>query len=163
MPTYCRQCGAQLPEGAAYCPNCGAVVRAQAVLADWGERFIAWLIDFIVVGVFLMLITWPAYLLEPFPRLFSIVEGGLRSAVYFLYWMFMEGTSCQSVGKIVMRIKVTKLDGRPVDIGQAAIESLGKAFLLPIDVLIGLIFFQENRQRLFSYLSNTIVVRTAAR
>jgi uncharacterized RDD family membrane protein YckC len=165
MP-YCRKCGAQLPEGAIYCPNCGAAVemRSQLVLASWGDRFIAWLIDVIIIGIFLSFITWPGYLLIPYlPRWLPFVEFGFSNIVHFLYWMFMEGYGGQSIGKIVMRIKVTQLDGRAADLGQAAIESLGKAFLLPIDVLIGLIFYQEYKQRLFSYLSNTIVVRAAIR
>lgn len=163
MP-YCRQCGAQLPDGAIYCPNCGAAVGMQPVLASWGDRFIAWLIDFIILGVFLSFIAWPSYLLMPhLPRWFPFVEWGFNNIVYFLYWMFMEGYGGQSIGKMVMRIKVTQLDGRPADLGQAAIESIGKAFLLPIDVLIGLIFYQEYKQRLFSYLSNTIVVKAAVR
>jgi len=162
MP-YCRQCGAQLPEGAAYCPNCGAAIRAH-VLANWGERFIAWLIDIIILSAFLGLITWPGYILMPqLPRWIPFVELGFKDIIHFLYWMFMEGTNGQSIGKIVMKIKTVRLDGGPADMGQAAIESIGKAFLLPIDVLIGLIFYQEEKQRLFSYLSKTIVVKASAR
>jgi len=170
MP-FCRECGGQLPEGATYCPNCGAAVRAQAVLADWGDRFVAWLIDFIIVEAFIFIpetllkwITWPIYMwLPPLPRWMPFAGLGLRDVTFFLYWMLMEGIYGQSIGKMVMKAKVTRLDGSPVDLGQAAIESLGKAFVLPIDVLVGLIFFQEKRQRLFSYISNTIVVKTPTR
>jgi len=42
---------------------------------------------------------------------------------------------------------------------QAAIESIGKAFLLPLDCIIGWILYPSRRQRLFNYLSDTIVVR----
>ena len=163
MP-YCRQCGAQLPDGATYCPNCGAAVRMQPVLAGWGDRFIAWLIDIIILGIFLSFIAWPSFLLTThLPRWLPFVEWGFSNIVHFLYWMFMEGYGGQSIGKVVMRIKVTQLDGRATDLGQAVIGSIGKAFLLPIDVLIGLIFYQEYKQRLFSYLSNTIVVKAAIR
>jgi len=58
-----------------------------------------------------------------------------------------------------MRIRMTQMDGRVPNMGQAAIESIGKAFLLPIDVIVGWIFYSKRRQRLFNYLSNTIVVR----
>jgi hypothetical protein len=60
---------------------------------------------------------------------------------------------------MIMRIKITRLDGRVPNMGQAAIESVGKAFLLPIDVIVGWFLYSSRRQRLFNYLSNTIIVR----
>ena len=61
MP-YCVKCGEKIPEEAAFCPNCGTPVRADLrtkfEIADWGERFIAWIIDMIVVGIFLAPFKW---------------------------------------------------------------------------------------------------------
>jgi hypothetical protein len=50
-------------------------------------------------------------------------------------------------------------------ISRALVESLGKAFLLPLDLVIGLIIPEgvERRQRLFNYLSSTIVIRIRER
>jgi len=73
--------------------------------------------------------------------------------------MLMEGSSGQSIGKKVMRIKVMQVNNKPVDLAHAAIESLGKAFLLPIDCIIGWLLYPIKRQRLFNYISETIVVR----
>jgi len=87
------------------------------------------------------------------------MDFGASNIIYFLYWMLSEGAYGQSIGKMIMRIKVTKMDGGLPNLGQAAIESIGKAFLLPIDVIVGWIFYSKRRQRLFSYLSNTIVVK----
>jgi hypothetical protein len=42
----------------------------------------------------------------------------------------------------------------------AAIQSFGKAFLLPIDVFFGWIFTNDKRQRLFNRASDTIVIKT---
>jgi hypothetical protein len=42
-----------------------------------------------------------------------------------------------------------------------AIQSFGKAFLLPIDVFFGWIFTNDKRQRLFNRASDTIVIRIA--
>jgi hypothetical protein len=39
------------------------------------------------------------------------------------------------------------------------LETVGKAFLLPLDVLLGWIFYPKRRQRLFNYISETIVVK----
>ena len=73
--------------------------------------------------------------------------------------MLMEGIYGSKLGKMLMRLKVTKLDGEPIDMAQAALESVGKAFLLPLDLILGWIFHPRKRQRIFSYLSGTIVLR----
>jgi uncharacterized RDD family membrane protein YckC len=84
-----------------------------------------------------------------------------HSIILFLYWTFMEGLYGQSLGKMIMNLKVTHLNGGAPDIAHAAIESLGKAFfpLLLIDCIIGWILYPSKRQRLFNYVSETVVVR----
>jgi hypothetical protein len=49
--------------------------------------------------------------------------------------------------------------GNISDIRNVAIQSFGKAFLLPIDVFFGWIFTNEKRQRLFNRASDTIVIK----
>ena len=83
----------------------------------------------------------------------------LNSFILFIYWMFMEGLYGQSFGKMILRIKVTRLDGSPVDMGRAAVSSAGKAFFIFWDVLLGWIFYPRRRQRIFNYLSETIVIK----
>jgi uncharacterized RDD family membrane protein YckC len=73
--------------------------------------------------------------------------------------MLMEGLYGQSLGKMIMKLKVTRLDGKPTNLTQAAIQSVGKAFLLPLDCILGWILYPTKRQRLFNYLSETIVTR----
>ncbi len=176
MP-YCKKCGNELPEGAQYCPVCGTPVTMEAApapaapsqpaglkLALWGERFIAWLIDVIIIGVvvgtlglFSLLagVTWwsgwPGWL--PF---FNLNVG---SVLYFLYWLFMDGAYGQSFGKMIIRLKITRLDGSQIGMGKAALESVGKAFLLPLDCLLGWILYPKRRQRIFNYISETIVIK----
>lgn len=83
--------------------------------------------------------------------------------IFFLYWTILEGSVGQSIGKMVIKIKVMQLDGRPTNLVYAAIESLGKAFLLPLDCLIGWILYPDRRQRLFNYISETMIVKTFSR
>jgi uncharacterized RDD family membrane protein YckC len=144
--TSCRNCGNELSEGAVYCPKCGTLVQGapQARLAYWGERFVAWLIDVVILGIImapigvLTWLGWPGLAIVPrLPFWIPFVNFGLSNAVYFLYWMLMEGICGRSLGKMVMRLKVTRLDGEPVDLMQAALESVGKAFLLPLDLILG--------------------------
>jgi uncharacterized RDD family membrane protein YckC len=168
MP-YCKNCGSEVPEDAAYCPKCGASVQAVArvTLAFWGERFVAWLIDVILLSIIIGLIRafvwvgWPRFPWVPsFSTWVPFVDFGLSNVVQFLYWMLMEGAYGQSLGKMLMRMKVTRLGGSPINMAQAALQSLGKAFLLPLDCLLGWILYPRRRQRLFNYLSETIVVKT---
>jgi uncharacterized RDD family membrane protein YckC len=166
----CSKCGSELSEGAGFCPKCGTPVKhivEQPKLAYWGERFVAWIIDIVIVGAivgFLRLLvgaTWPGYVWSTnLPSWFPFSDFGTSNIVYFLYWMLSEGMYGQSFGKIIMRIKVARLNGGVPNLGQTAIESVGKAFLLPIDVIVGWLVYPSRRQRLFNYLSNTVVVRT---
>jgi uncharacterized RDD family membrane protein YckC len=164
----CKKCGNELPEGADYCPKCGTAVKAvtELHLANWGVRFVAWLIDILIIGVILgpirMTTTWPGYVwAQGFPQWIPFLDFGLSNIVYFLYWMLMEGTYGQSLGKMIMRIRVARLNGEAPNIGQAATESAGKAFLLPIDLIVGWIMRPVKRQRIFSYLAGTVVIRTS--
>jgi uncharacterized RDD family membrane protein YckC len=179
MP-YCKNCGNELSSEAKFCPKCGtAVIPEQATtapyetaapmasglkLAFWGERFVAWLIDAIILGVIvglLGLVTWFAV------GSFTWWSGwpswvpffNVSGVFYFLYWFLMDGAYGQSLGKMVMHLKVVRLDGSRMDMGKAALESFGKAFILPLDVLLGWILYTRRRQRLFNYVSGTIVIR----
>jgi uncharacterized RDD family membrane protein YckC len=167
MPS-CRNCGNELPEGTQYCPKCGtpAETPPQLRLAFWGERFLAWLVDVVILGIVMAPISiltwlgWPGFVFVPrLPFWIPFVNFGLSNVAYLLYWMLMEGIYGRSLGKMLMRLKVTKLDGEPIDMAQAALESVGKAFLLPIDLILGWILHPRKRQRIFSYLSGTIVLR----
>lgn len=167
MP-FCRNCGNEVSEGAEYCPSCGTVIAsAELMLASWGQRFVAWLIDMIVLGVLLSWMVWPGFYWLPeawgtmVPRWIPFVDLGFRNLIYFLYWAILEGVYGQSVGKMAMKIKVVHLDGQAIDIGKAAYQSIGKAFLLPLDCIFGWIQYSSRQQRLFNYLSKTVVVKTS--
>jgi uncharacterized RDD family membrane protein YckC len=183
---YCSKCGAQIPEDAAFCPVCGTptetvttpqkplpvqstqpplgvtpipVLPMNLVLAGWGTRFLAWLIDVIILGVVLSPVNSIGLNLIPTAPWFPLANFGLSNIVHLLYWTLMEGYMGQSVGKIALGIKVTNIQGGQPTIIEAAIESFGKAFLLPLDLIIGWILYPKTRQRLFTYLSHSIVVR----
>ena len=59
----------------------------------------------------------------------------------------------------MLKIKTTDLTGNIADTRSVAIQSFGKAFLLPIDVFFGWIFTNEKRQRLLNRGSSTIVIK----
>jgi len=158
MP-YCDKCGTEYKEGDAFCPKCGEPLGTQLKgyieLATWTQRFIALVIDGIILGIATSLVNLPG---------FYIMQGvnlkfGLANIIEFLYFMFMDYYYGQSIGKKVMNLRITKEGGAPLDIMDAAIESFGKVFLLPIDFLFGYFMYKDKNQRLFNYLSDTVVIR----
>lgn len=181
MP-FCKKCGAAIPDEAQYCTVCGTAVPAgeastesiapvastasEPKLAFYWERFVAWLIDVVIIGA----ITGMLGMLTPFsfqsalpswPNWIPFFNLNLNGVALFLYWTFMESIYGQSFGKMVMRIRITRLNGSPVGLGNAALESVGKAFLLPLDLLLGWFLYPKRRQRIFNYISETIVTRKA--
>lgn len=152
---YCKSCGKDLPEDAEYCPGCGArQAFGELELASWGERFLAYVIDGILVGIVSSMFMWPMHLVRiPFMNI------GVTNILLFLYWGYLEGTNGQSLGKRAMNIRVTDVYGEPIDISRSLYQAFGKAFLMPLDVIAGWILFPDKQQRLFNNLSNTIVVK----
>ena len=125
-------------------------------MAGFGERFLAFIIDSMIIGFLVGVVAWPTMI---FTRHVPFADLGLRNIALFLYWTYTEGTTGQSIGKKIMKIKVTDLEGEPIDVSKSMYQALGKAFLLPLDVIVGLVMYQDKEQRLFNYLSETIVVR----
>jgi uncharacterized RDD family membrane protein YckC len=128
-------------------------------LARWDTRFWAWLIDFILVSLVLNIFSNPFHF---FQGIFSWdpLDFLIRSTGFLLYWTVMEGYSGQSVGKMVMNIKVTDREGKKSGFTAAFIESFGKSFLLPVDCLIGWFGMPGKKLRLFNRVSGTIVIKT---
>ena len=128
-------------------------------LARWDTRFWAWLIDFILVSFVLNIFSNPFHFFrgifswDPFDFL-------IRSAGFLLYWTVMEGYTGQSVGKMVMNLKVTGREGKPAGYMAAFIGSFGKSFILPFDCLIGWFGMPGKKLRLFNRVSGTIVIKT---
>jgi uncharacterized RDD family membrane protein YckC len=143
-----------------------SVHNKEITLARWSTRFWAWLIDFIIVAVAIEIISAIAY--APLASFNQGVQDNLglgavrfavQSLVFFAYWTYFESTTGQSIGKKLLKIRTTDLAGNTPDIRNIAIQSFGKAFLLPIDVFFGWIFTNDKRQRLFNRASDTVVIR----
>jgi hypothetical protein len=59
---------------------------------------------------------------------------------------------------MVLNLEVVGSSGESIGFGDAAMESFGKAFLLPLDCLAGWIMLRGKGQRFFNKISDTIVV-----
>lgn len=135
-------------------------------LSRWDTRFWAWVIDFILISILTNILTTVFRFASPLTPLGDIKFGGpftfdvgLQSITLFLYWTILEGYHGRSIGKMALNIRVTGRSGERIGFGNAAIESFGKAFLLPLDCLIGWLAMPNTKLRLFNRLSNTIVMK----
>jgi uncharacterized RDD family membrane protein YckC len=139
--------------------------QGEIVLARWSTRFWAWLVDFIILTVAIEIIFAIAYAPLAFNQgiqgnpVSGAVKYAVQSLLFFGYWLYFESTSGQSIGKKLLKIKTTDLAGNLADVRSVAIQSFGKAFLLPIDVFFGWIFTNDKRQRLLSKAADTIVIK----
>lgn len=121
-------------------------------LASWRTRFWAWLIDVLLISIL-----WYMVMTLFETSAFSLRGLGFHAILLFLYWTILEGRRGQSMGKMAMGIAVVGPVGERIGLVDAAVESFGKAFLLPIDCIVGTAAFRGQGQRLFNRLSNTIV------
>ena len=132
----------------------GVRIRYAAVVIDW--------IVFLFIWVFLLNIV-----IAPFYAL-SLYSSGWVFLVVFLcvylsYFIALEGTYGQTIGKLVTRIKVVKEDGSPITYREAAIRSfVGVLDGMPIIIpgLIGsiVIWRSHKKQRLGDLAAHTVVV-----
>lgn len=139
----------------------------ELILAKWSDRFFAWLIDFIIVTIGIELVfyaaTFPLWFDNNPARWFTNGATSVgyitRSLIFLAYWTYFESTSGQSIGKKLVNIKTVDIYGEALSILDALIESFGKSFLLPLDVLLGWIFTNDRRQRISNRASNTIIIK----
>jgi uncharacterized RDD family membrane protein YckC len=123
------------------------------VLSSWEDRFWAWLIDVLLMGIL-----WHKILIVLKIDALNLSGAFLLSTLLFIYWTALEGYRGQSLGKMLLDIVVTGPLGEHIRFRDAAVESFGKAFLLPFDCLVCWFALRESRQRLFNRISDTIVI-----
>ncbi|MGQ9781074.1 MAG: RDD family protein [Nitrososphaeria archaeon] len=195
MP-YCTKCGKLIPDGAAFCPNCGApilekvapptpsphvepvsgidaIAKSQQARDYWMRRVIAFVIDSIVisgiVGIMTAIALIPHIIAQAISgKLFTtpwswvelwsfpfIVGIGL-----ILYYSLSEITWGATLGKSIMRLKVTNVNGEKPDLGQAFLRNISKIYwlLLLLDVIIGLAIQVDYKQKLSDKYAGTVVI-----
>ena len=143
----------------------------EIVLAKWEDRFVAWLIDFVIISIVVGILFLFSSVDYSFPFWGISIDDdngiGIKqpfeyiaaSSIFFIYWLVLEYLTGQTIGKRVVHIKTTKLNGERPNIIKIAIEVFGKSFLLPVDIILGLIFSSKRRQRIFSKVGGTIVMK----
>ena len=142
--------------------NTGSNGSSKIILAKWKDRFLAWLVDFIIISMVSTSIAFISfqYLDDNFENFISNDGMYIPTSIMFLsYWIILEYKTGQTIGKKMFNLKIVNdLGGRPSLIG-VIISSLGKSFILPIDVILGWIITNEKRQRIFNKLGNTLIIK----
>ena len=144
------------------------------VVAEWGPRFWAFIIDGFIVSaitsslsslLFFSLGDWSFWSFGLFSPFQWFVSLGPFSLVFFLYSMAMEHYYGQTLGKMALNLEVISehTGDRPL-LQELAISSAGKAFIFPIDFIVGRIVREEHRapdlnQRLTQKWSKVVVIQ----
>jgi len=136
----------------------------ELIIGRWSDRFIAWLIDFLIISSISLIIiaSWHGTIgfdwneTMMYSRGIDYLPG---SVIFFVYWVVLEYKTGQTIGKKILHLKVVTIDGKKPTLISMAINVFGKAFLLPLDVLLGLILTNQKRQRIFNKISNTIIIK----
>ena len=124
--------------------------RSQAALAGIGTRFVALAVDGIILGIIMGI-------------LFGTAEGpgGILGIVVGLayHWYFLTQRKGQTPGKMLMNIRVVKVDGSPISHTDAAIRYAGYTINSAV-LMLGWIWalFDENKQGWHDKLASTVVV-----
>ncbi len=139
---------------------------SQIKIARWSDRFFAWLIDYVIIFSGAFAIFFIVFYASNFENLINddfqyenTFEWAPISLIFFGYWIILEYKTGQSIGKMALQLKITNLRGGKANLKEIVISSFGKSFLLPIDVILGWIFTNKKRQRIFNKIGNTIIIK----
>jgi uncharacterized RDD family membrane protein YckC len=139
---------------------------SQIKIARWSDRFFAWLIDYVIVFSVAFAIFFVVFYASNFENLINddfqyenTFDWAPISLIFFGYWIILEYKTGQSIGKMALQLKTTNLRGEKASLKEIVISSFGKSFLLPIDVILGWIFTNKKRQRIFNKIGSTIIIK----
>jgi len=143
-----------------------AVVPAPFQFAGGGERFMAFVIDTIILGILVwLLVVFAEVMTDSTGDAFAICSGLLTLAGPFGYYTYFHAHSGQTPGKKVMGIKVISTDGSPLTTGKSAGRAFGYMLTWALTyVFVGFIGFLwmfrgENRQTWHDKMAGTYVIK----
>ena len=124
--------------------------------ADFGERFLALIIDYVLVGICYAIL---------FSTVHPLVAAIISYAIALLYfWILETSNNGQTLGKMAMKIKTVNQDTLELaDTGDYLLNNLFKAnpVLLLVDFIIGIIVNtsdSKKKLRIMENASNTAVI-----
>ena len=135
---------------------------SKIILAKWKDRFFAWVVDFVIISLISTSIFFLSFLYLNYNFENFITNDGMyipTSVMFFSYWIILEYKTGQTVGKKMFNLKITNSQGKKPSLIGVILSSFGKSFILPIDIILGLIITNEKRQRIFNKLGDTLIIK----
>ena len=128
--------------------------QPQLAYVSVGPRFLAVLIDGIIVGVVTGLLT---FLFRNQPG----AAGGVVGLLTIAYFIVMEATQGATIGKMALGLRVVKMDGSPISWSESIVRNLLRIIDGLFVYLVGAILVWNSplRQRLGDRVAKTVVVR----
>jgi uncharacterized RDD family membrane protein YckC len=119
-----------------------------------GLRFLAYLIDSIIIGVV-------AGILSVIFRNSPGLSGGVTGLLALAYFIVLEATQGATLGKMALGLRVVKTDGSPISWAESLIRNLLRIIDSLVFYLVGaiLIWTSPLKQRLGDRAARTVVVR----
>ncbi len=131
----------------------------------WLRRLIAGIIDSIIISI----ISWIISVIVAIPALVfggaAFIIGGfslLNGILFFLYAAIMESSRGATIGKQIMNLKVTTIEGHMVSFDRALVRDISKihGLLWLIDTLIGMATIGDPHQKYSDRFVGTTVSST---
>ena len=134
------------------------VLDNRAAQEFWARRFIALIIDYIILWLPITAISMIVIQVSLFSQGTWLLSGFL----VLLYSAFFEAEFGYTIGKRVMNLEVVSLDGRPYDLPRGLVRNISKIYwvFLLIDALAGILAENRVNMRYLDIVSNCEVVDT---
>lgn len=176
---FCPNCGNQTNSNANFCSSCGTNVTLspnyQALAKDFGytpyagfwKRFVAYMLDTMLISIVSGIVIFSFVFLSvtdnPSSNESILLQLAIQSfsiAINWLYFALMESSAKQAtLGKMLLGIKVTDINGQRISFGRATGRHFGK-ILSAITLSIGYIMaaFTAKKQALHDMVAGSLVV-----
>jgi len=132
----------------------GISAQAEMQYVGVGPRFLAVLIDSIIIGVVGAIL---GFIFRNSPGL----SGGVTGLLALAYFIVLEATQGATLGKMALGLRVTRTDGAPISWTESIIRNLLRIIDGLFVYLVGaiLIWTSPLKQRLGDRVAKTVVVR----
>lgn len=125
-----------------------------------GARMVAFLVDAVLLGVGIAVV---AGILASFGRIGAWLGGLVAVFGFITYFVYLEGSTGQTLGKRLVGLAVVTAEGSPVGYRDATVRNVGRVVdALPAFYLVGLavILFTSRSRRVGDIVADTVVVRS---
>ncbi len=169
---FCNNCGAKIPEISKFCYLCGSKQVFTIKYAGFWIRFLAYLIDNIIVLIFATIYFFIRFaIIEldptcPFTDYETEFSYLFHQTIYltfifrFLYFVLLESSEKQStLGKRIFRLRVQEVDGKRITRKKATIRYLSR--FISFITIFGYLMagFTQKNQTSHDYIANTVVIK----